>query len=187
MSAQRLSFGLFKALLLMNYFELFGLQIQFKLDGSLLSSQFRELQRQFHPDKFAAASERDRLLALQKAAEINDAYQVFEGSYFSCRILACILRSRDPRRAENNAGSYVLNGTNGIEGRVREIPSLADNELALSNFESKVLKMFKHQLELLESELDRTDWEQAEDSVRKLKFIAKLQNEIQLVEEKLFG
>ena len=44
--------------------------------------------------------------------------------------------------------------------------------------------MFKHQLELLESKIDR-NWEQAEDSVRKLKFIAKLQNEIQLVEEKL--
>ena len=74
-----------------------------------------------------------------------------------------------------------------LREELEEIPYLIDNELALSNFESKVLKMFKHQLELLESEIDRTDWEQAEDSVRKLKFIAKLQNEIQLVEEKLFG
>ena len=42
----------------MNHFELFGLPLQFQLDGSLLSSQFRDLQRQFHPDKFATASER---------------------------------------------------------------------------------------------------------------------------------
>ena len=55
----------------MNHFELFGLPLQFQLDGSLLSSQFRDLQRQFHPDKFATASERDRLLAVQKAAQIN--------------------------------------------------------------------------------------------------------------------
>ena len=57
----------------MNYFELFGLPSQFQLDGSLLSSQFRELQKRFHPDNFASASERDRLMAVQKASEINDA------------------------------------------------------------------------------------------------------------------
>ena len=58
----------------MNYFALFGLPNQFKLDGSLLSSQFRELKRQFHPDQFAAASARNRLLAVQNAAELNKAY-----------------------------------------------------------------------------------------------------------------
>ncbi|RXJ82819.1 Fe-S protein assembly co-chaperone HscB, partial [Arcobacter cloacae] len=62
----------------MNYFELFGLPSQFKLDGSLLSSQFRELQKRFHPDNFASSSERDRLMAVQKASEINDAYQVLK-------------------------------------------------------------------------------------------------------------
>lgn len=62
----------------MNHFELFGLPSQFKLDGSLLSSQFRELQKRFHPDNFATGSERDRLMAVQKAAQINDAYQVLK-------------------------------------------------------------------------------------------------------------
>ncbi|MEK6214396.1 MAG: Fe-S protein assembly co-chaperone HscB, partial [Vibrio fluvialis] len=62
----------------MNYFELFGLPTQFDLDGSLLSSQFRELQKRFHPDNFATASERDRLLAVQKAAQINDAHQILK-------------------------------------------------------------------------------------------------------------
>ena len=62
----------------MNHFELFGLPTQFQLDGGLLSSQFRELQKRFHPDNFATASERDRLMAVQKAAQINDAYQVLK-------------------------------------------------------------------------------------------------------------
>lgn len=62
----------------MNHFELFGLPSQFQLDGSLLSSKFRELQKRFHPDNFATASERDRLMSVQKAAQINDAYQVLK-------------------------------------------------------------------------------------------------------------
>ena len=171
----------------MNYFELFGLPNQFKLDGSLLSSQFRELQRQFHPDKFAAASERDRLLAVQKAAEINDAYQVLKDPISRAEYLLAFHGHESQGEQQTMQDPMFLMEQMELREELEEIPSLTDNELALSNFESKVLKMFKHQLELLESEIDRTDWEQAEDSVRKLKFIAKLQNEIQLVEEKLFG
>ncbi len=52
----------------MNHFELFGLPSQFQLDGSLLSSQFRELQKRFHPDNFATASERDRLNGCSKSS-----------------------------------------------------------------------------------------------------------------------
>ena len=171
----------------MNYFELFGLPNQFKLDGSLLSSQFRELQRQFHPDKFAAASERDRLLAVQKAAEINDAYQVLKDPISRAEYLLAFHGHEIRGEQQTMQDPMFLMEQMELREELEEIPSLTENELALSNFESKVLKMFKYQLELLELELDRMDLVQAEDSVRKLKFIAKLQNEIQLVEEKLFG
>ena len=56
----------------MNYFDLFGLPVDFQVDGSLLTVRYRELQKQCHPDNFATASERDRLLAVQQAARIND-------------------------------------------------------------------------------------------------------------------
>lgn len=49
----------------MNHFELFGLPFLFALDNQELSTQFRELQRHFHPDNFAMASERDRMMAMQ--------------------------------------------------------------------------------------------------------------------------
>ncbi len=62
----------------MNHFELLGLPVQYQLDSAHLSSQFRELQRQYHPDKFSTSSERDQLMAVQKAAQINDAYQILK-------------------------------------------------------------------------------------------------------------
>lgn len=55
----------------MNYFELFGLANQFELDNAALSDTFRDLQRRFHPDKFASASERDRLMAVQKPLKLT--------------------------------------------------------------------------------------------------------------------
>lgn len=74
-----------------------------------------------------------------------------------------------------------------LREELEDISSSSDAEDALFDFESKVSKMFKQQLTATEQNLNQTDWQQAADRVRKLKFIAKLQNEIELVEDKLFG
>jgi len=43
-----------------------------------LTSRFQDLQRQFHPDRFASQTERGRLIAFQQAATINQAYQMLK-------------------------------------------------------------------------------------------------------------
>ncbi|MCG9579140.1 co-chaperone HscB [Vibrio tubiashii] len=171
----------------MNYFELFGLPSQFNLDGSLLSSQFRELQKQFHPDNFATASERDRLMAVQKAAEINDAYQVLKNPISRAEYI--LFENGVEIRGEQQTMQDPMFLMEQMELReeLEDISSSSDAEDALFDFESKVSKMFKQQLTATEQDLNQTDWQQAADRVRKLKFIAKLQNEIELVEDKLFG
>jgi molecular chaperone HscB len=47
--------------------------------------------------------------------------------------------------------------------------------------------MYKQQLSAIQQELDSEAWLEAADRVRKLKFIAKLKNEIELVEDRLIG
>jgi len=58
-----------------NYFELFGLQAAFDIDLSDLEFRFRKLQKEFHPDRFASVSDQERRIAVQLAAQINEAYQ----------------------------------------------------------------------------------------------------------------
>lgn len=58
-----------------NYFELFGLPVTFDVDVADLASRYRELQRRFHPDRFASATETERRLSLQMTAQLNAAYQ----------------------------------------------------------------------------------------------------------------
>lgn len=171
----------------MNYFELFGLPSQFNLDGSLLSSQFRELQKQFHPDNFATASERDRLMAVQKAAEINDAYQVLKNPISRAEYILSENGVEIRGEQQTMQDPMFLMEQMELREELEDISSSSDAEDALFDFESKVRKMFKHQLTATEQDLNQTDWQQAADRVRKLKFIAKLQNEIELVEDKLFG
>lgn len=171
----------------MNHFELFGLPSQFKLDGSLLSSQFRELQKRFHPDNFATGSERDRLMAVQKAAQINDAYQVLKNPISRAE---CILAEQGVEiRGEQQTMQDPMFLMEQMELReeLEEIADSTDPESALFDFDSKVSKMYKQHLASVEQELDDGLWAEAADRVRKLKFIAKLKNEIELVEDKLLG
>ncbi len=61
-----------------NYFSLLGLEIRFNIDLNKLTDNYHELQRSIHPDKFANASDRERRLSVQKAAQINDAFQTLK-------------------------------------------------------------------------------------------------------------
>ncbi|MEZ9118707.1 co-chaperone HscB [Vibrio cyclitrophicus] len=171
----------------MNHFELFGLPLQFQLDGSLLSSQFRDLQRQFHPDKFATASERDRLLAVQKSAQINDAYQVLKNPVSRAEYL--LVQHGEDIRGEQQTMQDPMFLMEQMELReeLEDIADSSDPEDALFAFEGKVSKMYKQQLSAIQQELDSEAWLEAADRVRKLKFIAKLKNEIELVEDRLIG
>lgn len=171
----------------MNHFELFGLPLQFQLDGSLLSSQFLELQRQFHPDNFATASERERLLSVQKAAQINDAYQILKSPIDRAEYLL-VQHGVDIRSEQQTLQDPMfLMEQMELREELEDIADSSEPEDALFAFEGKVSKMYKQQLKAIEQELETEAWLEAADRVRKLKFIAKLKNEIELVEDRLIG
>ncbi|NAW84392.1 co-chaperone HscB [Vibrio sp. V43_P6S15P86] len=171
----------------MNHFELFGLPSQFKLDGSLLSSQFRELQKRFHPDNFATGSERDRLMAVQKAAQINDAYQVLKNPISRAEYILAEQGVEIRGEQQTMQDPMFLMEQMELREELEEIADSSDPESAFFDFDSKVSKMYKQHLASVEQELDDGLWAEAADRVRKLKFIAKLKNEIELVEDKLLG
>ncbi len=171
----------------MNYFELFGLPTQFQLDGSLLSSQFRELQKRFHPDNFATASERDRLMSVQKTAEINDANQVLKSPISRAEYLLSLNGVELRGEHQTLQDPMFLMEQMELREELEAIIDSSDAESALFDFDSKVEKMYKQHLIQVEQELNSEQWSTAADTVRKLKFIAKLKNEIERVEDKLLG
>ena len=58
-----------------NDFELFGLAQTFKQDRSAIDARWKELQREAHPDKFAAQGAAAQRMAMQWSVRINEAYQ----------------------------------------------------------------------------------------------------------------
>jgi molecular chaperone HscB len=56
-------------------FELFGVLRQFAQDRAVLDARWKDLQRQAHPDKFAAQGAAAQRVAMQWSVRINEAYQ----------------------------------------------------------------------------------------------------------------
>ena len=58
-----------------NDFELFGLAQKFNQDRAGIDARWKELQREAHPDKFAAHGASAQRVAMQWSVRINEAYQ----------------------------------------------------------------------------------------------------------------
>ena len=58
-----------------DYFHIFGLAVDYRVDENLLKARQRQLQAEFHPDLFVNASDQVKRLSVQQAAHVNEAYQ----------------------------------------------------------------------------------------------------------------
>lgn len=62
----------------MNYFELFEIPVQLKVDNSSLSHKYFELSRKYHPDYFVSKEVEAQAESLEKSALLNKAYKTFQ-------------------------------------------------------------------------------------------------------------
>ena len=83
-----------------NDFELFGLPQQFALNRAQLDELWKALQREAHPDRFAAEGAAAQRVAMQWSVRINEAYQRLKDPLKRAAYL-CELRGV-PVQAESN-------------------------------------------------------------------------------------
>ena len=83
-----------------NDFELFGIPLKFSQDRAALDARWKELQREAHPDKFAAQGAAAQRVAMQWSVRINEAYQRLKNPLARASYL-CELHGA-PIQAENN-------------------------------------------------------------------------------------
>ncbi len=174
----------------MNYFELFSLSPSYDVDTAILAERYRDLQRAVHPDKFANASEQDKRLSVQRTAQINDAYQTLKNPIQRAEHLLAL------KGLELSHESTTLKDTQFLMQQMEWRESLeeisdsddpdAEIEALYDSFDSfakQITAVLKVQLE---SDL-ASEHLQAADQIRKLKFMAKLQDELTRAEDALLG
>lgn len=171
----------------MNYFALFGLPEEYTQEGSLLTARFQELQRQFHPDRFASQPERERLQALQQAATINAAYQALKHPLSRAEYMLSLhgfdLGSEQHTLHDN---AFLIEQLE-LREELDDIAQRPDAEPALTHFNQRVIQMVQHRTVQMTQELANQQWAIAADTVRKLRFLDKLQQHIEQLEERLLG
>ena len=62
----------------MNYFEIFGIPVQLKVNKTELPKKFFELSRKFHPDFYANTTPSEQNKALEITANLNKAFKTFQ-------------------------------------------------------------------------------------------------------------
>lgn len=168
----------------MNYFELFSLPATFAIDQTQLSTTFRELQKQFHPDNFAMHSDSERLAAMQKSTQINDAYQTLKNNCLRAQyllLLAGVDIALEQRTLQDT--SFLMQQ---MQWRETIASFTEDDEQEIESFSENIQEQVIDLELVIEEQLNNKQFEDAADSVRKLKFMLKLQIELELLEEKLF-
>ena len=167
--------SVFVASLQSNDFELFGLTQQFALDRSALDARWKELQREAHPDKFAAQGAAAQRVAMQWSVRINETYQRLKDPVKRAAYL-CELGGA-PIRAEDNTAMPAAFLMQQMSWR-EELDDARTSE-DLEKILAEVNAHLAQTLQLCEQMLDRDhDHVQASGQVRALMFIQKFIKDI---------
>lgn len=172
----------------MNYFQLFQVPAQFDLDLTELGTRYLELQRNFHPDNYAAGSERDRLLAVQQAANINDAYHSLKQPLLRAEHLLALRGVKISQEQRSFTDTTFLMQQMELRELLGDILHSSDPYALIDEAELEIQQQKNVLLHQLAKALEENQHEQdlqAADIIRKLKFFFKLQHELELIEQQL--
>src|SRR5258708_24532464 len=159
-----------------NHFELFGLPARFDVDPAQLDTRYRELQREVHPDRCAAAPDAERRVSMQRATRVNEAYQTLK-SPLKRAVYILQLRGVDPKLETNTAmpSEFLMEQ---ISWRER-IEAGSEEPEALLRLQAGLRDETRKTYETLQAQLaEQRDDEAASQTARMLMFYEKLDEEI---------
>lgn len=171
-----------------NHFALFGIPVSFEIDLQVLSDRYRELQRSVHPDRFANAPDRERRLAVEKAAQINDAYQTLKTPLNRARYMLELQGVNFDSEHDTHFDPGFLMQQMELREALAEVKSAPDPVAALANSMDDIQARYQSMLKEMQQVLDSdAAVEQGKQVVHKLQFLSKLQQEAETIEEELAG
>jgi len=160
-----------------SHFDLFHLPVRFALDLQALEHAYRTVQAQVHPDRFAAAGEAQKRIAMQWATRANEAYQTLRDPLKRATYLLS-LRGIDVGAAENTAmePAFLMQQ---MEWRERiEDAADARNVGVLIALQDELRDEERARFERLAVLLDTGADQPAAEAVRQLMFLERVSGEI---------
>nr|WP_315184035.1 Fe-S protein assembly co-chaperone HscB [uncultured Albidiferax sp.] len=158
-----------------NDFELFDIPVQFTQDMAAMQTRWQALQREAHPDRFAAQAGAAQRVAMQWSVRINEAWARLKDPLKRAAYL-CELHGA-PIQAENNTampGAFLVQ-----QMEWREALDDASSSAALEALNTEVLQARRDGLARCAQLLDETrDYAAAAQQVRALMFIERFARDV---------
>ena len=168
-----------------NFFDLFGLPLQFVLDEQALVGRFQDLQKQLHPDKFASKPAAERRWSMQAASFVNEGYQTLRHELKRAVYLLQLNNvSVDEETDTHMAPAFLMQQMEYREA-LEEAEGGRDPLASLDAVRKQLKRGVFEQREAFERAARDADWDAARTTVRQWQFLDKLSREVKSMEERL--
>ena len=168
-----------------NYFEIFGIPVSYVVDLNQLSDINRELQKQFHPDRFAAQGDDATRMAMQKTSLINQAYDALKDSIARGQYLLKLKGIEMQGDTDTSMDPMFLMEQMEFREAIAEVQNNDDPLDVLDSMAAGAKKKLQ-QLEVqFANDYSNENLQAARDTVRKMQFLIKAQKEISAISEQL--
>ena len=170
-----------------NYFQLFKQSESFELDVSTLAENYRQLQLEAHPDRFAAASETEKMRAVQLSSYLNESYDTLKSSLRRAAYLLS-LHDVDVEQVEQSDLSMdLLLEQIQLREALDELPKDSSALPALENLKADVTVKLAGMERKFADGLQRREFGSAKKVFHEMQFLHKLLAEIDSSEEQCLG
>jgi len=166
-----------------SHFELFGLPPAFSLEKDLLEKAYHDIQSRVHPDRFAHAGDAERRASLQWTTRVNEAFQILKNP---------VARAKHLLELHGVDVAFETNTAMPPEFLMQQMELREALEAAVGKKDSAAVDALRNGLREDKSVLEKqigeaidakNDYAGAAELVRKLMFLGKLDEEIDLAYE----
>jgi molecular chaperone HscB len=168
-----------------NFFEIFAIPVAWQVDRAQLHSRYRQLQQEFHPDRYASGSETEKRLAVQTASLINQAYETLKSPLKRAQYLL------EQQAIDASQESHITSDTSFLMTQIElrealaEAPSSAHPLAALEDLRAGVANSYLEQQAEFAGHYESDNFDHALNSLAKMQFSSKLLDEIEQLESEL--
>ena len=157
-----------------NYFELFNLPEKFQIDSVKLQENYRSIQKEIHPDRFATSTENEKVQSMIKSTQVNDAYQTLKSTTKRARYILSLHKSVEKITLPPDFLMQQMEWEEHLE-------DIEKNNKELDQFKLAINKKYEEYSLLLSKQIDNDqNWNEAAITIDKLYFVEKLLHKINI-------
>jgi molecular chaperone HscB len=159
--------------------------VDWKIDRGVLDSRYRQLQREFHPDRYAAKGDVEKRLAVQTTSLINQAYETLKSPLKRAQYMLELEDIDAGQESHITSDMDFLMKQIEFRETLEDIRDSQDPLTALDTMRNDVQVQYLQLQEDFQAQHSTANYNNALDTVAKMQFFAKLLDEIEQREEEL--